>query len=160
MTRREVEPLELSERERRFVEAYLGAAAGNGAEAVRLAGYRARPDNAKRIAYELMRSRRVRDALERLADEDPLTMRRVELRRWWTACVRGESVEGTPAPPLDLSARDRLRASELLARSSGMLIDRHALSAPDGGPVRVEVSSWTDLVRLAMRDGGSDSADR
>ena len=145
MPRREVEPLELSERERWFVEAYLGAAAGNGAKAVRLAGYRARPDNAKRIAYELLRSRRVRDALERRADADPLTMRRVELRRWWTACVRGESVEGAPAPPLDLSARDRLRASELLARSSGMLIERQALSGTDGGPVRV--ATWVDLVR-------------
>lgn len=159
---REVEPLELSERERRFVEAYLGSACGNGAEAVRLAGYRARPDNAKRIAYELMRSRRVRDALERRADEDPLAMRRIELRRFWTACVRGEPVEGAPAPPLDLTARERLRASELLARSAGMLIERQALSGPDGGPVRVETGTWSQLVRFAVEGeaGGSDSADR
>ena len=139
----------LTEKERRFLEAYLGEAQGNGAEAVRRAGYRAAGDNAKRIAYELLRTRRVRVELERRADEDPLTMRRVELRRWWSACVRGEAIDGAPAPPIDLTARERLRASELLARSAGMLIDRHALSDPEGGPVRFAPATWVDIVKAA-----------
>jgi hypothetical protein len=160
MPRRALEPSQaprdadatLRLKEERFIEAYLGEACGNGARAALLAGYATSPSNARKVAWQVLRSPRIRQELERRADEDPLALSRVEIRRYWTACITGQAIEGAPEPPLDLTARDRLRASELLARSAGMLLDRREISGRDGAPVVAAVATWADLVRQAVEE--------
>jgi hypothetical protein len=143
------DPVAVRLKEQRFVEAYLGEACGNGARAVLLAGYETSAANARKIAWQLLRNPRVREELDRRAEEDPLALSRIEIRRFWTACITGREVEGAPAPPEDLTARDRLRASELLARSAGMLIERREITGREGAPVTAAIGSWADLVRIA-----------
>src|SRR5688572_16307968 len=53
---------QLSERERRFVHAYVGEAAGNGAKAAIIAGYS--PNGAKVTANRLLTRINVRDAVQ------------------------------------------------------------------------------------------------
>lgn len=118
---------ELTERERRFVAAYMGPAAGNAAEAARLAGY-ARA-SAKVTGTRLLARPHVRAAIEaqRAQDEAAGTATRQDRQRFWTATMLDPNV----------SMRDRLKASELLARSEGDFIERRETDMRVQAPVKV-----------------------
>ena len=94
-------------KQRAFVEHY--AACGNATEAARLAGYSERYAN--RFARQLLDKPHVREALTELVDK--VSGERVadakERLEFWTAVMRN---------PAELT-RDRLKASELLARAQG-----------------------------------------
>ncbi len=64
----------LSEKERRFVEAYMGEAAGNGAEAARLAGYAI--SSARQTADRLMSKADIKAAISKRQEADPLVATR------------------------------------------------------------------------------------
>jgi phage terminase small subunit len=116
----------LSEKERRFVEAYMGAAAGNAAEAVRLAGYKNKTAQAAATqGSALLRKPHIAAAVLKLQESDPLVATRKERQEFWTKAFRGELP--------DFDSKDRLRASELLGKASGDFLER--IANPDGSPL-------------------------
>jgi phage terminase small subunit len=105
----------LSERERRFVENYMGAAAGNATKAAILAGYSKK--SAARIGYRLSRKVQIRQAIDERVKNDRLVWTREQRQAFWTKVASGAgSYAGT-------SMRDRLRASEILGRSQADFTD-------------------------------------
>lgn len=113
------EPAEmLPERWRRFVDAYMGEAKGNGTRAAELAGY---PGDAPTLgvqACRLLKNARVRRAIELRLEGDPLVASRVERTRWLTSVLRGE----IDAPNL----RERLAAQEALSKLAGEQVTKVA----------------------------------
>jgi phage terminase small subunit len=121
----------LSERERRFVDAYMGDAQGNGTAAARLAGYKG---NAKVLGVQSTR------LLTKANIQAAVTARRVALdsqsiadakerREILTAIIRNGQQE----------SRDRIRAIDVANKMDGIYIEKHELTAsvplfamPDG----------------------------
>lgn len=122
----------LSEREHRFVRAYVGPAAGNGTEAARLAGYKGSPKAMGVTAVRLLARASVQQAIARLRQQADrqAAMTLAELQERWARIFAGaEPGSGK------LAMRDRLKASELLARSMGAFVERREHTFR--GPVRV-----------------------
>jgi phage terminase small subunit len=116
MNRTETTAPALSERQRKFVEAYMGAAAGNATKAARLAGYSAA--TARKQGSRLGTKGHIRAAIEARTKEDPAVWTREDRQRFWTAVA-----SGTGAYRMS-SLRDRLRASELLGKSQADFVER------------------------------------
>ncbi|MEQ1897732.1 MAG: terminase small subunit [Vicinamibacterales bacterium] len=91
-----------SERERRFVEAYLGDAAGNATRAAALAGYSLK--SARRIGTRLSSEFHIQHAIDERTWRDPGVWTREQRQQFWTR------IANDPETPM----RERLKASELL----------------------------------------------
>ena len=111
----------LSERERRFVECYMGAAAGNATKAARLAGYSSK--TARKQGSRLLTKGHIRAAIDQTAQTDPAVLTREERQRFWSDVTLGRGAYAKA--PL----HDRLKASELLGKSQADFVDRHELTA-------------------------------
>ena len=111
----------LSERERRFVESYMGASAGNATEAAIAAGYSRK--TAGSIGSRLLKRVNIQRAIAERATSDPAVWTREERQRFWTSVASGA---GRFAKA---SLRDRLRASELLGKSQADFVERHHVEA-------------------------------
>lgn len=110
----------LTEKQRRFVEAYMGVARGNATEAARLAGYSG-GDNALGVrGSELLRNSKVMRAIAERTKSDPLVLGREELQQFWSRVLTAKELDAGDEPAM----KERLRASELLARSQGVFVDR------------------------------------
>ena len=120
----------LSEKERRFVEAFMGKAGGNGTKAALLAGYAA--NGAAVQSTRLLRKAKIQAAMQNRQDADPLVATREERQRFWTAMMKRAEDHKCE----DATHQDRLRASELLGKSSGDFIDR----IEHGGGLDINVS--------------------
>lgn len=101
----------LTERQKLFCEYYCGAAKGNAQQAAEMAGYSSNYARAK--SYLLLQSEHIRAYISELkkarkntdmgdADND-------EIKLFWAAVMRDESARTS----------ERLKASELLAKSNG-----------------------------------------
>jgi phage terminase small subunit len=126
----------LTERQRRFVEVY-SSNGGNALDAARVAGYRQpHPQGA-----ENMQKPTVRAAIEALREETTTNsiLTREARQKYWSRIIRGEELDSDGKPP---AIRDRLRASELLAKSQGDFLDRTEIST---GP------SLADLLNERLR---------
>ena len=120
----------LTEKQRRFVEVY-SSNGGNALDAARVAGYRQpHPQGA-----ENMQKPTVRAAIEALREETTTSaiLSREERQKYWSRVIRGEEMEPDGKPP---AIRDRLRASELLAKSQADFLDRTEIST---GPSLAEI---------------------
>ena len=138
----------MTERQKRFVDHYI--ATGNAVEAARRAGY---SDNyAEKRASELLANVGVQKALsdqmqkiesKRIADAE-------EVLSYLTAAMRGEIseevivVEGVGngessarVETKQLSAKDRNKAAELLAKRYGLLLDKKELTGAGGSALTV-----------------------
>ena len=108
----------LTARQKMFIEVY----AGNATEAARLAGYSVK--TADKIASQLMDKPEIISAIRARENERSAEaiMTREQRQIFWTSIAR------------DTSQRigDRLRASELLAKSEGDFLERHELTGADG----------------------------
>lgn len=107
----------MNQRQRAFCEAYL--LSGNAAEAAREAGYS--PRSARSIGQRLLTFVDVREYLEQRNQEISAanTAQMEEVRRFWTATMRDGSMKPS----------DRLKASELLAKTYGAFLDRVEVDA-------------------------------
>lgn len=103
----------LSERERRFVEAYMGEAAGNATKAAELAGYSQK--SARQQGQRLCTKAAIRAAIDARQENDELVADRKERQAFWSSTMRDN----------DQKMPDRLKASELLGRSGADFIERH-----------------------------------
>lgn len=123
----------LTVKQRRFVDAYIET--GNAAEAARRAGYKSR--NADVMGRENLRKPTVRKVLEaRLKElEDAQIADAREVLIHLTSAMRGEIEEEIPVVEgcgkgvskariirKHISARDRLRAAEMLMKRHGLLL--------------------------------------
>ena len=123
----------LTVKQRRFVDAYIET--GNAAEAARRAGYKSR--NADVMGRENLRKPTVRKVLEaRLKElEDAQIADAREVLIYLTSVMRGEIEEEVPVVEgcgkgvskariirKHISARDRLRAAEMLMKRHGLLL--------------------------------------
>lgn len=117
--------VKLSERERRFVEAYMGQAAGNASKAAALAGYS--PKTAYQLGSRLLKKVQIRAAIAERQQADPLVADRAERQAFLSAMLRDES-----AHPLA-----RLKACDQLSKMSGDYLERREVT----GELRVQWAS-------------------
>lgn len=119
----------LTEKQRRFVEAYASNG-GNALAAAREAGYKnPHPEGAR-----LLQSATIQAALERLrqVETDQAVATRTTRQAWWSSVMQDENA----------SLRDRLRASELLGKSQGDFLDR----VEHSGQIAVDLSVILDQI--------------
>jgi phage terminase small subunit len=84
-------------------------------------------------AYRVANTPSVAARIKELRDQmiEPALADGRERRRWWMRVMEDETA----------STRDRLKASELLARACGDFIERREVSGPDGGPLMILVDT-------------------
>lgn len=127
----------LTDRQKRFIDAY----SGNAAEAARAAGYSSK--TADKIASQLMDKQEIIDAIHAREKERTSAeiMTREQRQIFWSTITR------------DTSQRiaDRLRASELLAKSEGDFIERRELI--DKTP---SVTIQYEYIQALQRDDGTN----
>jgi phage terminase small subunit len=111
--------IKLTEKQRRFVDAYMGEAKGNGTEAARVAGYRGSDSTLGAVAHENLKKPKIAAAIQERVDADPMIATREDRQRFWTDTMKdtGEDM------------KHRLKASELLGKSQADFIDRHEVTA-------------------------------
>jgi|SRR5690554_820481 len=136
----------LTEKQRRFVEAYMGAAAGNATEAARLAGYGGDENTLSQTGHQNLRNPKISEAINERVDSDPLVMTRFDRQRFWSRVVQGKELDGEDPAQM----RDRLKASELLAKAQGDFIERVEHTGKGGGPIIT--ASGADLSMLSTDD--------
>ncbi len=107
----------MTRRERLFCENDARAPTGTGAEIA--AGYSEK--TARQIASRLLTKVYIRKYIAELTEEidSELIADARELRQTWTAIMRSE----------EASDRDRLKASELLAKAAGMFLARYEIES-------------------------------
>lgn len=131
----------MNQRKRAFCEAYL--ISGNATDAAREAGYS--PRSARSIGQRLLTFDDVWEYLEQRNQEISAanTAQMEEVRQFWTATMRDENMK--PA--------DRLKASELLAKTYGAFLERVEVDADV--KTREVMASLTEeeLRTLAQLDG-------
>lgn len=132
----------LTEKQRRWVEAYQGAAAGNATEAARLAGYKGNDKTLGQVGAENLKKPVILEALEERAKNDPLVADRERLQQFWTSVMLGHQDPGA-------ELKDRLKASELLAKSQGLFVHRVEHSGKDGKPIEHQHNQGPDLSKLS-----------
>ncbi len=109
--------MKLTEKQRRFAEAYVGEAKGNGALAARLAGYKGTPKvlsvmGAENLAKPAIAAF-IEEARSKLSSQAIAT--REERQKLLTELMRDDDIE----------ARDRIKACVELAKMQGDYIERH-----------------------------------
>ena len=111
---------ELTLKQRLFVEAYTGEARGNATQAARLAGYRGNDKTLAQVGKENLRKPTIANAIKpRLEDlVGTVVLGRVELQSLWTKWALDESA----------TKNERVRATELLARSQGLFIEKREVT--------------------------------
>ncbi|MFC2948547.1 terminase small subunit [Virgibacillus sediminis] len=122
----------LTEKQKRFCDYYIET--GNAAEAARRAGYSTKTAN--RIATENLSKPVIQDYIKKrnreLESERTADMK--EVREYWTAVMRN-NIEET---------KDRLKASEFIAKTNGAFVDKVEHSG--------EVKSNVDLSGLSVEE--------
>ena len=118
---------QLSERERRFVHAYCGEAAGNGAKAAVLAGYS--PNGAKVTANRLLTRHNVRDAVQAFQHQ-VVTASALSSEQWHA------EVDAIALAPIAkaVSTAEKLKALELSGKAKGYVREK-----PQEGRITVNI---------------------
>lgn len=131
----------MNQRQRAFCEAYL--VSGNAAEAAREAGYS--PKTARSIGQRLLTNVDVQEYLDQRNQEISAarTAQVEEIRQFWTATMR----DGTA------KAGDRLKASELLAKTYGAFLERVDVGMEAVTRETLASLSVEELRALAQLDG-------
>lgn len=130
--------MRLTEKQRKFVEAYLGEAEGNATRAAELAGYKGDENTLSTVGSENIRKPKIRKAIRERVESDPLVADRKERQAFWTAVLRGE--EG------DATLKDRLTAAKMLGKSQGDFVERHEHehTGPGDDPITINVVNTAD----------------
>ena len=118
----------LTERQRRFVEAYVGKAEGNATEAARLAGYSGDDAQLAVRGSEAVRNRNIAAAIEEA--RKPRTRRAILTRE------QRQELLTEFATDVTVEHRDRLKAIEVLGKMQGDFIERREVKH-EGATVQV-----------------------
>lgn len=152
----------LSEKQRRFVEAYMGESAGNATRAYRFAYGQQLDDNtAASSASALLRNPKVSEAVAERVRTDPLVASRHEIMRRLSRIVRGEDraccelreVGGEMVKVLVAGSRvgDEIRAAELLLKIQGALVERHEHTSQAIDAKGTHLMTDSELIAKARR---------
>lgn len=130
----------LTEKQRRFVDAFMGAAKGNATEAARIAGYKGTPGALHVTATRTLSNAKVHAAIaeRRKAEADTAIMDRQGLQQFFH----------TMASDDDKRPGDRLKAAELLGKMTGEFLNRLDVS----GSVTAEVKAVMDESPAEVED--------
>lgn len=109
----------LSERERRFVELFMGACLGNATESYAQAYKQKNRRVAGVEGHNLLKRPKIRAAFEARIRKDPIVATREERQKFWTSFMHDEKKADAI----------RLRGSELLGKSQGDFVEHHVLDA-------------------------------
>ena len=113
----------LNERRKKFISAYLETL--NASEAARQAGYKGRSNTiGQRLLTNVDIKGIISEELKARMDADRESVKARVLTLW--NAVSATSTE---------SMRDRLKASELLAKYAGLLTERVEITGKDGAPI-------------------------
>ena len=113
----------LTERRKKFISAYLETL--NASEAARKAGYKGRSNTiGQRLLTNVDIKGIISEELKARMDADRESVKARVLTLW--NAVSATSTE---------SMRDRLKASELLAKYAGLLTERVEITGKDGAPI-------------------------
>jgi hypothetical protein len=142
----------LNERQKKFVAAYL--LCGVASQAYRDAGYAGDANVVAVSSHRLLRNPKIVAELEHQQREAAKTAiaTRQQRQAFWTRIQNDEALR-----PLE-----RLKASELLARSHGDFIDKHEITGPNGGPIQIGTTVVHELIQAPQQqlqatiDDGSD----
>jgi phage terminase small subunit len=110
--------IKLTEKQRRFVEFYLGAAKGNGTKAARLAGYKGKSTTLGQVAQENLKKPLIADAINRSIKKKHTIANKEDLLEFWTYMI--EHAE---------DSKDQIKCSELLAKAYAMFVQRHEVKS-------------------------------
>ena len=129
---------ELTEKQRKFVEAFLGSANGNGTEAASLAGYAGDRKSLAVIAANNLKKPIIRAAIEDRTKDDGTVATREERQRFLTRIMRTEHRK----------LNERLKAVELLCRMHGDFIEKHSVDMTVGRKEqRAEIDGFLNQLR-------------
>ena len=137
---------ELNDRQKKFVDYYLQT--GNATESAKRAGYSAK--NAYQVGFVLLRNPKIQTALNTRLEkiESEMIAKDKEILEYLTAVMRGEKQEEivvnvgtgkgfTEAQKVksQVSAKERLKAAEMLAKVKGMFISKSEMEINGNIPV-------------------------
>lgn len=140
-----------------FIDAYMGAANGNGLEAIRLSDYQCRTKASIHATYaELMNHPLVKAEIDRrLAARSQKSEIKAEyLLEKLILIINDAEVEKTA---------DRLRAIELAGKAIALWKERQEISGPDGEAIRTEqnikesVADFTSRISSLVKRNGTDN---
>lgn len=131
----------LTEKQRRFVEAYMGEAAGNATEAARLAGYKGNANQLGSIGTENLQKPAIAEAIAERAASSPLVATREERQQFYTRVMLGEEQDvRVTATGEEIrtypSLKERMKAAELLGKTQGDFLTR--VEVEHSGTIRAE----------------------
>lgn len=118
----------LTEKQRRWIEFYMGEAVGNATEAARLAEYKGSNETLRSVGHENLMKPNIAIEIQRLTEEDPAVATRIARQRFWSAVMLNA----------DIDMKDRLRASELLGKSQIDFVERKVISGDADNPLVVQ----------------------
>jgi phage terminase small subunit len=139
----------ITDKQKTFIENYLGPAHLNATEAVRMSGYQTK--NPNRIASVLLKNPAVRFCI------DGLKAQRTKNSDVTSDYVLKEIVEAIDSSKLAGNHNATLRGLELLARHLGMFVERTEISGRDGEAIKIEKTKedaddlTSAIARLAKR---------
>jgi phage terminase small subunit len=126
--------LKLTEKQKRFADYYIET--GNATESAIKAGYSEK--TAKEMGYENLTKPHIRQYIdERLAEKESKRIaRQDEILSYLSSIMRGEQREqvligegkgAQSITDMDISAKDRIKAAELLGKRYGLWVDKQEL---------------------------------
>lgn len=110
-----LEKIKLTVKQQKFADAYIKS--GNATQSYIDAGYSVKSDNAAGVeGHKLLRNPKIKAYMEKVnkAIQTASIADMVEVKEFWTNTLRGEKID----------YKDRLKASEFIAKTNGAFIDK------------------------------------
>jgi len=122
----------LTDKQQRFADVFMG----NATQAAIDAGYSEK--TAEVQGSRLLRNVKVLEAIKnrQMERKTSTIASREEIQQFWTDVMTGLESE---------DMKDRLKASELLAKSEGYFLDRHEVTGKDGAPIELKSMSLREI---------------
>lgn len=132
----------LNQKQKKFVDAYMGEALGSLADAAELAGY-----SGSRTALSVAGKRNIENpevfaAIKEIEAASPLVATRDERLTFLTAIMRDKLQK----------VKDRLKAADQLSKACGDYIQKMELSGPDGQPIQTLNQNVTNIKMDSLSD--------
>jgi len=140
----------LTEKQRRFVEAYLGEANGNAYEAAKIAGYGGNKRSLEVIGSENLRKPDIRKAIDARTQKGGLVATREERQAFLTKVMRSETRR----------MNERLKATELLCKTQGDFIERRDVNMKvDKNEQREEIENFLEQLKSRKETNSEENQD-
>jgi hypothetical protein len=140
----------LSEKQRRFVDLYMGEAAGNATEAARLAGYKGSDGTLRVVAAENLSKPNIQAAIRERVSKRPEVASRDERQEFYSAIMRGVDPYGMDEICAPIPIKDRLKACETLGKMQGDFLERHEVKLTGETTTTLRMGELSDAALLEL----------